>query len=364
MQLEVSDKTKKRSGRKEKPNLSLFNFLDGGAVFVDVNSNLTISYSRIIQCNAKVGGAIGSNGGSVSISNSVIKDCSSEMFGGALFIQLSVIRLKSVNMTGCHAKDRGGAGIITASNLLMEMCAVEFCTSFSGGGAIFTYKTDVLLNMTSFSHNSVVISKQTSGKPGGGALFTQNSSLQVVHCLFTNNSVYSHNDEISGGAIFALASKNLLIFRTTFTGNFISGRTVYGGALAIITDISGRVDVYVLNSTFNRNFAQGTNINGGVISAMHPALTGDMYLNYTIFLGNSVFGVFGTAAFGAVINLKRDPFGGTGYIFGSHFISNIAAVFSLNGGIQLFSGNFDVSNCTFVGFSVKGSVILTNIYLC
>ncbi|CAL5218757.1 g474 [Coccomyxa viridis] len=179
----------------------------GGAFAVAQGGLVQVVNSRFAANSASRGGAIYSEGASLTIMNSQFNGNTATTTGGAMYVaQQSALTILNSTFSGNIAGGLGGAVAVDTSQATV-------------GGSVFS---------------------DNSAKSQGGALYQTNTTGDVTTCTFMSNTA------LNGGAIYQnMASGNIL--RTAFTDN-IAGQK--GGALFGETSTGN-----IMNSTFTMNRA-------------------------------------------------------------------------------------------------------------
>ncbi len=159
----------------------------GGGIYSPGYENVVIENCTIQDCTALIGGGLFVLGGSLLVSDSVIKNNSAIdglYGGGAVYIQGAtghILRSRIVDNIGQGYFSSGGAFYVKNSSFIIEQCNVESNTNISTGG----------------------------GKESlGGGIYLDNSSGSVIkNCIFKSN-VVSGFGSILGGAIFVEDTSN------------------------------------------------------------------------------------------------------------------------------------------------------------
>ncbi len=196
---------------------------NGGVIWGDGNSTLTLVNSTVRNGSANEGGGIWSYG-SINLTNSTIANNGSENTakGGGIFL-LGTLTVKDSTFTGNTAKS---------------------------GGAIYGYGDGAKISINGGEFES---NKATAGE--GGAIYGMNK-LTVTNSIFGNATDSGKgNSARNGGAIYASnGAYTLEITNSKFYGNAAIGGS--GGA------VYGNGAIEVTNAVFDGNTANG---NGGAI---------------------------------------------------------------------------------------------------
>ena len=240
----------------------------GGAVYVNDNSRLSITNSTFLYNCADKGGAIYSaKNTDFKINGSVFKSNSALYEGGTIFMDGGT----GLNAYNCHFSDSfsynrfGGGAIFGYENITV------IDSTFIHTEAIYNYKTvsaDLIGRggaICSFWGNVTVINSSftdTKAKGGlGGAIYC-GGNVVVTKSNFTNTiSTYSGNAIYCGGTA-TVTKSNFANMGTCCSGGAIFGNKCITVANSTFTDtnagsnggaIFGHENVTVINSTFNKN---------------------------------------------------------------------------------------------------------------
>ena len=217
---------------------------NGGAIYGDPSSNISITISTF-YCNS------GWFGGAVFAGSS----WSNTERSGTLFILASTF-----SYNGAH-----GGGAVAAFNINVSIHESKFMNNqagLEGGGALLSDKSGMTtINRTVFENNHV-----TSANSCGGAVRMYNITLSMFNSTVSRNSVNGHGgalclqesaNEISdctfnfneaatfGGAIYARNSHHTHLLRCSFDTNILRSPSGGGRAMRIY-----REHLMITNSTF------------------------------------------------------------------------------------------------------------------
>lgn len=301
----------------------------GGAIYSDGGS-LTVS-AGVFQRNmtdagasglgAAMGGAIANVGGTLVIDDTVFTANRSEREAGAIYTS-GTARLTSsalsenvasgiggavandgdLTLIDCEVTDNQsvsvGGGIHSTKALTLQRCAVNGNQSSSSGGGIN--------NFGALTIESCTFDGNFAGSRGGAVSSFQNDPA-VAASATAQNSTFSNNVGIRGGALSNFAAS------LTLTNCTVSGNTafVFGGA---IHNVNGVVTARAV--TFTGNSARQDN--AGIFNQRLPAQPGGAALftiqNSIVRLGLTGVNLLNDS--GTIIsdgfNLSDDPAGGDG----------------------------------------------------
>jgi hypothetical protein len=154
-----------------KQNKSAINF--GGAVAITGNSDVTVSNSSFYECQSKMGGAIGQDGGVLSVTGSCFEgNYSNEDVnasgGGAIWLSGSATAI----FTDCSFTNNSARN----NEFLTE-------ASSSDGGAVYMKGSSITFNNCSFQNNSTGPTSSSSGED----LCLGSGVMNLNNCRFESN---------------------------------------------------------------------------------------------------------------------------------------------------------------------------------
>ena len=211
----------------------------GGAIYNDVNGQLTVVGSTFDSDQAEEGGAIYNIGGTVSISQTTVNNCDAKQGGGILNTSGGRMTIQDQSLIENNEADsESGGGICNEnSSLTIVDSMVEDNFANDDGGGIVNFAGGVLvLNDTLVDSNF--------GALGGGIYNFTNAALTVE-----NGSVISNNDASDdGGGIFSYQG-TVDVSDSTITENYASyGGGVYADSCTMTIENG---------SSINNNYATG-----------------------------------------------------------------------------------------------------------
>lgn len=235
---------------------------EGGGIFVDRLSDLTLLSSTVTGNLAEVGGGIWVDGAaSMSISASTI----------------------SGNIATSHFAG-GGGGIFNLGSLTIDSSTISgnIARADNGGGGGIVHGLGTLA-----ISDSVFADNRATGLPSSGGAVLAIGDVNITDSTFLNNT-----SEQNGGAVYlAQPDWDYEITGSTFVGNLaVGGAAVYHGEGSLSID----------NSTFSGNIASGTpggtiyTSVGGTTAITRSTITGNSHLALhedlasTITLQNSI----------------------------------------------------------------------------
>lgn len=246
---------------------------DGGAIYVERLSTLTLTNSAINSSTAANGGAIALNGWGSSDA------------GGTLIVTNSSF---SGNSSTANAIPGGG----------------------NGGGALYiTGGSTATVSGSTFSGNNSV---------NGGGIHMLGANLTVTDSTFTGNSANNTAGGGGGGAIYVDGTKNFSGVIDISLSTFSNNQTNQLGG-AIFTFPEGTGSVFIDQSLFDGNSATGAG-QGGAIYHQSATSNGPLSISNSTFVNNNAHATDGSASSGGALWLLDAPI----TITSSTFVANDA----------------------------------------
>ncbi len=244
---------------------------DGGAIYVERLSTLTLTNSAINNSTAPNGGAIALNGWGSSDP------------GGTLIVTDSSFN-GNVSTAGAipGGGNGGGALYITGGSTATVSGSTFSNNSSVNGGSIHILGANLTVSATTFSGN---VANNSAGGGGGGAIYVDgtknfNGTIDISNSTFTNNQ----SNQL-GGAIFSFpeGTGSTIIDQSLFDGNSATG-SGQGGAIYHQSATSNGA-LSISNSTFMNNNAHATDgsaSSGGALWLLDAPVT----ITSSTFAGN------------------------------------------------------------------------------
>jgi len=232
----------------------------GGAIATKSGGSLTIRNSEFRDNKGRLGGAVNSLLGNLTIENSkFIRNVTIGNVGGAVFTD------------GANASGPNGPGPV-GGNIIIRKSLFENNTAASDGGAayLFAYPPDRILVEDSYFINNKALGQGANG----GAIRHGNADFTVRNSFFGNNTAQSN-----GGAFWLGEEGNVNISNTTFSGN----RAGFAGG-AILNSIANNFSTNIVNTTFAKNVAEGY---GGAIGIFQNTEKAPIIVKNSIFDRNT-----------------------------------------------------------------------------
>ena len=256
--------------------------IDGSGQSVEISGN---SAGRIFKVNAGVslslhklwvawgkdtsslgGGAIYSDGGKLTITNSLFTDSSTSTFGGGVMIYNGTLTVKDSTFSGNSAALGGG---ITSYNSTVTVSGSTFASNSTvssqiadgSGGGIYAEGGQVTVSNSTFFRNSAT--------GYGGGIAGDSSTIAVT------NSTFSRNTADKGGNALERSGSGAMVLRNSIVAYSVAGANCAGS----ITDGGGNLSYPDTSCPgINRNpLLQTLNDNGGptftmLLGAGSPAI--------------------------------------------------------------------------------------------
>ena len=226
--------------------------LGGGGAIYSESGNVTITDSRFEGNDAYInGGAIHAKDGSVTITGSIFTSNSTYFSGGA--ISAESISVTNSTFTGNTSTTSGAGGALFTDGGAMTVNDSTFRnnSAYYRGGAIDAYRGEVTVTGSTFVGNS------SSGDGGAIGTLLGSANIRVISSTFTGNSA------VRGGAIFAQnAGSSVAVSFSTVSGNTTSGGS--SGALHAVGSLS------VTNSIVSN--ASGGDVQGASVTLSYSLL--------------------------------------------------------------------------------------------
>jgi CSLREA domain-containing protein len=224
------------------------NLAGAGGVFVEPQGNLTLQ-NVVVKDNVSYAGAAISNGGQLTVINSVISNNRSLQLGGggiqtgtgtALTVTNSII----VSNT---AVNNGGGGIRNFGSAIIENSNILSNTTNFGGGGIDSSGTLKIYNSTLAGNTA----------SGGGGLVINYSGLATL----TNSTISGNSANSNGGGLADYSTGAIYLNNVTVASNTVSS--------------GGGGGIYANNNVYPKNTLIATNVD---TSGQSPDCSGTLDL--------------------------------------------------------------------------------------
>ena len=289
----------------------------GSGTTVVSMSAMTLSHGNAIGFK---GGAIDAELASLTLTNVVVSNNSSDSMGGGVFVNEGNLTITGSTITGNTVQSDlnnvygGGVAIIGSGTAMISNSTVSGNTAkptsattlFGIGGGIYLGTTATPTHVL----NNVIITGNTAKGGFGGGVYNLAANLVVTDCVVSGNSAAPNGTlGTTGGGIESDGAGTLAVTNTTFTNNSADSPTnaSLGGGMFIGT--SGAVTI--TNCSFVGGFASNA---GGAFWMSDPGIS--------VISGCSVENNKGNGAGGA-IRIGSDV-GGMVTFQNSSFVNNLS----------------------------------------
>lgn len=357
----------------------------GGSHTITLTSEKTINTDTTLDGSGQITLSGGSstrlfsvqNSATLTLQNITLQDGNSSGNGGAIYVErLSTLSLSgstinnstaanggAIALNGWGSSDVGGTLIVTNSSFSSNRStAAAISGGGNGGGALYiTGGSTATVSGSSFSSNQSV---------NGGGIHILGANLTVIDTVFDGNVADNSAGGGGGGAIYVDGTKDFSgtidIDSSTFTGNHSSQ---LGGAIFSFPEGSG--STLIDRSLFDGNYALGSG-QGGAIYHQSATSSGPLSISNSTFANNDAHANDGTASSGGALWLLDAPV----TITSSTFVANDATTPILLadddwrrgfGGAIRSSDNTTIINSTivnntagFVGGAIAGPATVRN----
>lgn len=221
-----------------------FSSSDGGAIYVERLSTLTLTNSAVNNSTAANGGAIALNGWGSSDA------------GGTLIVTNSSFSGNTSTAAALPGGGNGGGALYITGGSTATISGSSFSNNQSvNGGGIHILGANLTVSNTTFSGNGA---NNSAGGGGGGAIYVDgtknfNGTIDISTSTFSNNQ----SNQL-GGAIFSFpeGTGSTIIDQSLFDDNSATG-SGQGGAIYHQSATSNGA-LNISNSTFMNNKAHAT----------------------------------------------------------------------------------------------------------
>ena len=315
----------------------------GGAITVNASS-LNIAESNFISNSAMMGGAIlAFNSLDLTIFKSIFNNNNvltgdNSVFGGAILVTGSVLKINESEFNDNEAKQLGGV-IYASSSSTLNIYNSAFNRNKAGqdGGAIYVPSALNIYN-SAFNNNEA--------SQNGGAIYSAYSTLNIANSAFNNNKA-----DQDAGAIYTNSAFN--VARSNFTSND-AGR--YGGAIYSVSSPA----LEITGSTFDDNnaFAAG----GAVfVYGSDMIMSGDVFNNNRAgYYGGAIYQYKGASklslSYTNFTNNYANGNGGAIYSMNATLNVDHRCIFNHNEKKGVYANNGLISNSIFMETDVEGGI--------
>jgi hypothetical protein len=221
--------------------------------------------SRVFQINSGVNAMIG---------GLTITGGANVTLGGGVY-NAGNLSLQSVVVDHNASTISGGGLYRTVGSLKIVGSTFSYNTALWGGGALVGSSdttTGVLVQNSTFDHNTANYVSGSQGSGSGGGLFIASTTIAVP--LLIQNSMFSTNYARQAAAVYATGSSTRLsIVSSTLTANeaTIDSGSV-GGILATQAQVTLTNTILAGNISDNTSLLDGNAINSGLITGSYDLL--------------------------------------------------------------------------------------------
>lgn len=175
---------------------------DGGALWMDdPNGVVNITGGSILACKANNGGAVYTNGGTITVSNATIKNCQALTGNGGAFAVMSTaatVTLSNASITNNIAKNNGGAFFLNnnATVSITNGTIDDNKSTNQDGGAFYgSDGSSIALNSGSIERNSA--------RNGGGIYLAKGAHFTYTTGASPSYLRKNHASSMGGGVYLA-----------------------------------------------------------------------------------------------------------------------------------------------------------------
>ncbi|MDR3223488.1 MAG: hypothetical protein LBT66_07165 [Methanobrevibacter sp.] len=250
---------------------------EGGAIY-NSKSNVNLLHNEISANNAKVGGAVYSNLGSLNIHDSILRDNKAYSDGGAVYSSTNEMKIKNDFLINNSAENSGGAFYLTGSSNIVDNSTFAVNAVLKTGGAIYTTEP-IDVHDSTFKANAAIEDGGAiwSGKTPSlkGNLYEKNMAGGYGGVLFSiqdkpseNPSYFNENDAAYGGDnYYTQSQKN-------------NAHAAEYGTLAAMIIVT--IATIVLSIIFGGSVIELLVVPIGVISGFHISYSAAVVLAYIL----------------------------------------------------------------------------------
>lgn len=229
---------------------------NGHRIFaLDQGFTLTLNSLILQDGSADYGGAVYNNNGTLTVTNSELKNNTASEDGGAIYHGNGALTV--IDSIFSHNQSSQSAGGIFTNHGSATVLGSKFDHNSAGnsdnGGAINNYFANLVIEESTFKENSANY---------GGAIFTSQGPVTVTKSTFLTNTA-----DIYGGAISLYTSSGTVAILKADRDTFVANQAEYGGAIYN----QGGNAVFITNSTFYTN--TGTTSGGAIFHSSYGFMT-------------------------------------------------------------------------------------------
>lgn len=256
---------------------------DGGGIYVDGGTSISLATTSIQNNEAKKGGAMaissGSNNLSIELGTSTITGNHVTGNGGAIYLPKGKLTIASPTISGNYAANGGAVFLAGGSLTTTGTASIENNYATTDGGAFYVSGGEVSMASPTISNNG-----KNGGVPmteNGGAIYISGTGAGLTT---TGNVQIEGNESITKGGAVYVSGGNVTLSQSTITSNtsndggafYVTGGsiTTAGGTVSNNTATNEGGVFYVNNGNINLGAIQITGnsaVHGGAISLHNGA---------------------------------------------------------------------------------------------
>ena len=218
----------------------------GGGIY-NIIGNIDILGGTISSNRADTGSADGgglfSEGGSVSLTETIVLSNQAADGGGGIRADNALLNLQNITVGGEIASEGNtavfGAGIFARDSAVsIDGSSISNNSTTGDGGGIFGDDSSFLVVSSSVSQNTA---------DAGGGIYSNDSTATITDSTFEDNKSFD-----KGGALFFhnTEGSQLTVSNSTFSHN----TGVYGNAIALYSTVATTTTPRIENTTISNNF--------------------------------------------------------------------------------------------------------------
>jgi len=190
-------------------------------------SHLTVSWGNDTSSNG--GGAVYSDGGHVTITNSMITDNEAAFAGGGVMVYNGSLTVDASTFSSDSASIGGGIAAYAASVAVSNSTfGANFATrsqvADGSGAGIYAEGSQVTVSNSSFATNDA--------DGSGGAIVGDNSTVILTNCTFSRNSAADDGNALARSGSGSMTLKNTIVAHPVYGANCSGTMTDGGGNLS------------------------------------------------------------------------------------------------------------------------------------
>ena len=322
---------------------------NGGGIYAE-DATLVLTGCTVTGNSAYNGGGISAYNSITTLANTTVRKNQSDSRGGGVFLDGGAGTFTDCTVTG-NTTGVSGGGIATLSGInSLSGCTISGNTSGYLGGGLYNYAPTGVLTLTGCTVSNNTASGGSLYGFGGGVFssgpasftdsgFTGNTAKTNGGGLFLEGTTTLTNGNVTGNTANDSGGGLFVAGETTLNACVVSGNTAFTGG-----GISFRGSATLNNSTLSNNKSQ---YGGGAFGLYNSTIWNGCTIS-----GNSAVGegggLFSSASGTNVLNSCT--------ISGNTAGSNGGGIFNYSGGSYYYpAGSNTLTNCTISGNSAGGS---------